>query len=158
MHHGQRAELHECACGKVCHHMCAGKVNHTKLAACFECSREEKTSQVPQSDSSNNTDVIAFMETAFDRNLRQHADVDALFIGISPTIAIGVRFRRTQNTFRSEEVRAYIARYWAKKGSSIPELVFANSGQFASLNFGAWCGYASAEGTLCVHGNPILKP
>ena len=33
----------------------------------------------------------------------------------------------------SEEVRAYIARYWAKKASSIPELVYENSGQFASL-------------------------
>jgi hypothetical protein len=40
--YGQKVRLHECACGKVYHHLCAGKVDHTEYATCFDCSRKGK--------------------------------------------------------------------------------------------------------------------
>ena len=51
MLHGQKVRLHECACGKVYHHLCAGKVDHTEYATCFDCSRKgEPKSKATMSD------------------------------------------------------------------------------------------------------------
>ena len=50
--HGREVKLHECACGKVYHHLCAGLVNHTGFSVCYDCSVGDKPSQAPQSTTS----------------------------------------------------------------------------------------------------------
>ena len=45
--HGQRVTLHECACGKFYHHLCAGRLDHTEFATCYDCYQQSKQSEVP---------------------------------------------------------------------------------------------------------------
>lgn len=41
---GNKVKLHACRCGKVFHHICAGKVGHHEYSKCFDCSVRQETS------------------------------------------------------------------------------------------------------------------
>ena len=43
---GANITLHKCGCGKVYHHLCAGKVGHTMFATCYDCARDNGTPPV----------------------------------------------------------------------------------------------------------------
>ena len=63
--HGAKVKLHECACGKVYHHLCAGKVNHEDFAVCYACSQSSQSNSSASAGRST-------LRTALDALLEGH--------------------------------------------------------------------------------------
>ena len=74
---GEKVRLHECACGKVFHHVCAGILDHTQFATCYDCAQQKEPSEVAVAKAST-SDRRSKLKKTFDTLSEAHKSLMSL--------------------------------------------------------------------------------
>ena len=119
---GQKIRLHECACGKVFHHLCAGKVDHTEFSTCYDCTRQHEPLEVRVAKATNG-DRRSNLKKALDTLSEAHKSLLDLSLEAELCSASESKQKKQQigeacATVKDHAICAYQAWYQSKSAPS----------------------------------------